>query len=70
MTRFITQAISGANEAFPHPAVQLRSAVEALLRWHRRRRDARYLAGLSDHQLKDIGLSRGAISAAVRGRLR
>ncbi len=40
-----------------------------LARWHRRRRSIGDLSGLSDHMLKDIGLPRGEIRAAVDGLL-
>ena len=33
------------------------------------RRDVRYLEGLSDRMLSDIGVSRSTIQGAVRGRL-
>jgi uncharacterized protein YjiS (DUF1127 family) len=38
----------------------------ALVREIRLRRDARRLAELSDHMLKDIGVSRGEIDSVVR----
>jgi uncharacterized protein YjiS (DUF1127 family) len=37
-----------------------------VLRWRRRRRDARRLMEFDDHLLQDIGLSRGEIGRAVR----
>lgn len=68
MTRSTTQAARTAS--FPLASIPLAAAIETLAQWYRCRRDARHLAELSDHQLKDIGISRGAISAAVNGRLR
>ncbi len=38
----------------------------AALREYRERRAMRHLAALSDHMLRDIGLSRGEIERAVR----
>ncbi|MBC8037559.1 MAG: DUF1127 domain-containing protein [Rhizobiales bacterium] len=68
MTRSTTQAASSTSS--PLVTVPLASVIQTLARWHQCRRDARHLEGLSDHQLKDIGLTRGAITAAVNGRLR
>ena len=42
----------------------------SLMHWWRIRRDAHYLLGLGDVALQDIGLHRGEIEAAVRGKLR
>jgi uncharacterized protein YjiS (DUF1127 family) len=41
-------------------------AVAAARRWHERRQTIRALLDLDDHRLKDIGLSRSTILAAVR----
>ncbi|MFQ5757460.1 MAG: DUF1127 domain-containing protein [Acidiferrobacterales bacterium] len=41
-----------------------------LRRWNRRRATVRALNGLSDWQLKDLGISRGEISEVVEARLR
>ena len=68
MTRSTTQAANGASLLLA--AAPLASVIETLARWYQCRRDARHLEELSDHQLKDIGLTRGAIAAAVNGRLR
>ena len=38
-----------------------------VLRWRRRRRDARRLMEFDDHLLRDVGLSRGEVERAVRG---
>lgn len=41
-----------------------------LQRWNRRRATVRALNGLSNWQLKDLGISRGEISEVVEARLR
>ena len=41
----------------PAPRRQLLAALEILERWAERRQERRALLGLSDHSLKDIGLS-------------
>lgn len=46
----------------------LRDALAAVHAWHAHRKDAEHLAALSDHHLKDIGLHRSQIMAAVHGR--
>ena len=38
---------------------------KSLLRWYRRHRDLRHVAGLEDHLLRDIGLSRDAVQRAA-----
>jgi uncharacterized protein YjiS (DUF1127 family) len=38
-------------------------AIDLLLIWHRRARDRRQLEALSDHMLRDIGLSRADVFA-------
>jgi len=68
MTRSTIQAASSPN--FVLATVPLASVIQTLARWYQCRRDARHLEELSDHQLKDIGLTRGAITAAVNGRFR
>ena len=40
--------------------------IAAVLRGYRARRDARHLLALSDHLLRDIGLTRGEVARAVR----
>jgi uncharacterized protein YjiS (DUF1127 family) len=41
----------------------LRNLVDRIMSWHERSRQRRHLAGLSDHMLRDIGLSRGDVCA-------
>ena len=41
-------------------------AFDVLLLWLQRRRERRMLAALSDHMLKDIGLTRADIEIEVR----
>ncbi|HSA82612.1 MAG TPA: DUF1127 domain-containing protein [Geminicoccaceae bacterium] len=40
-------------------------AVQALARRHRKQRDMRQLMSMSEHRLRDIGLSRAEIGSAV-----
>jgi uncharacterized protein YjiS (DUF1127 family) len=40
------------------------------MRWHRRRRDEAVLQAQPDYMLRDIGLGRSEIEAAVRGESR
>ena len=42
---------------------RLRDAVELLLVWQQRARDRRQLQSLSDHMLRDIGLTRADVFA-------
>ena len=39
----------------------LRSLLDQVVLWHERSRQRRHLAGLSDHMLRDIGLSRADV---------
>ena len=48
----------------------VRQGAEALQRWHRRRVTYRELMALNDRLLRDIGLRRDQIPAAVEGLLR
>ena len=50
------------------PRKGLARAAAAVARWHRLRRDARRLMALDDRMLRDVGLSRGEVERAVRGR--
>ena len=43
----------------------LRRVLDMLLTWHERSRQRQALAGLSDHMLRDIGLSRADVSMEV-----
>ena len=52
------------------PAHRRPGLLAGLVDWWRIRRAEHHLLGLSDTALQDIGLSRGEIEAAVRGRLR
>jgi uncharacterized protein YjiS (DUF1127 family) len=63
-------AIDAGEARRPIPAVVrdgAAAAFTALRRAHGRRRDRRHLGALPDHLLKDIGISRGEIDAAVAG---
>jgi uncharacterized protein YjiS (DUF1127 family) len=42
----------------PHGTRWIRRAVDAVLTWHQRARERRQLMELSDHMLRDIGISR------------
>jgi uncharacterized protein YjiS (DUF1127 family) len=42
------------------------SAMDLLLLWLQRRRERRHLGALSDHMLKDIGVTRADIYAETR----
>jgi uncharacterized protein YjiS (DUF1127 family) len=44
-------------------ALWLRQAVDLLLVWHERARQRRHLLSLSDHMLRDIGLTRADVLA-------
>lgn len=64
--------ITGTRIAAPFGAITLHrlvAAIEAapdrLRRWRRARATAAALAGLSDHELADIGLTRGQIDAVA-----
>lgn len=46
-----------------HMARLMRTALEALLVFEDRRRSRRHLLGLSEHMLKDLGLSRAEVEA-------
>jgi uncharacterized protein YjiS (DUF1127 family) len=80
MSFLIAEAASSAGSA--DPAIDVRAscrptsstipggvaaAFADLARAYRRRRDRRHLDTLPDHLLKDIGISRGEIDAAVAG---
>jgi uncharacterized protein YjiS (DUF1127 family) len=80
MTFLIAEAASSAGSA--DPAIDVRdscrptsstipgsiaAASADLALAYRRRRDHRHLGTLPDHLLKDIGISRGEIDAAVAG---
>ena len=80
MTFLIGEAASSAGSA--DPAINVRAsyrptssaipgsvaaAFADLARAYRRRRDRRHLGALPDYLLKDIGISRGEIDAAVAG---
>jgi uncharacterized protein YjiS (DUF1127 family) len=51
------------SDAFGH-------IMSGLMRWHRRRRDEALLQAQPDYMLRDIGLGRSEIEAAVRGEAR
>lgn len=59
--------VSEAGKALPTRI--LGRTIDAVQSWHRCRRDTQRLLEFTDAQLKDIGLSRGAITSAVTGRL-
>lgn len=44
------------------PGRMLRRMLDGLLTWHERWRQRRALAGLTDHMLRDIGLSRADVA--------
>lgn len=44
------------------PRRTLRRMLDVLLTWHERHRQRRDLAGLTDHMLRDIGLSRADVA--------
>ena len=48
-----------AQQAVAAPARLLRNAVETLLRWQHRAAERHQLGGLSEYDLKDMGLNRG-----------
>ncbi|MDX1539947.1 MAG: DUF1127 domain-containing protein [Geminicoccaceae bacterium] len=54
-----------ALELRPEPRRTFRRMVEALLTWHERIRQRQALAALTDHMLRDIGLSRADVSMEV-----
>jgi uncharacterized protein YjiS (DUF1127 family) len=63
----LSQAATGAGRCLSAVAGSLLIAIGALLKeWHYRS-DIHKLQSLSDHQLNDIGLTRGRIEQAVRG---
>jgi uncharacterized protein YjiS (DUF1127 family) len=47
----------------PSLAVRLRNAVDLVLTWHERARQRRHLQSLSDHMLRDLGLTRADVLA-------
>jgi uncharacterized protein YjiS (DUF1127 family) len=47
----------------PSLAVRLRHAVDLVLTWHERARQRRHLQSLSDHMLRDLGLTRADVLA-------
>ena len=54
-----------AYKAINSVAAAVSRVARAVVRWHRRNTSIRELSALSDHMLKDIGISRGEIRAAV-----
>jgi uncharacterized protein YjiS (DUF1127 family) len=56
--------VTDRDPALPHGfRAALRSLVEHAIQWHERSRQRRHLAQLSDHMLRDIGLSRADVWA-------
>ena len=55
-------AIAGPIDAVANFAGAIAGAIT---KWHKRNKAIRELSALSDHLLKDIGISRGAIRAVV-----
>lgn len=51
------------DKSFAASAGLASSVIYGLLTWQRRAEERSVLAGLSDYQLKDIGLSRGQVTA-------
>jgi uncharacterized protein YjiS (DUF1127 family) len=65
--RKTAQAVAKPTPGAPRPPLGMNRVFARVLRWRRRRRDARLLMEFDDHLLQDIGLSRGEIGRAVRG---
>jgi uncharacterized protein YjiS (DUF1127 family) len=52
------------DRGLPYPLGDaLRNLVDQFMLWHERSRQRRHLARLSDHMLRDIGLTRGDVWA-------
>jgi uncharacterized protein YjiS (DUF1127 family) len=58
-----TRGIVPARRCVPS---NLSKFFDVLLLWLQRRRERRHLAGLSDHMLKDIGVTRADIDVETR----
>ena len=59
------EGVVGASAAIRSLARTAQRFVEILVTWHERARQRRLLSVLSDHMLRDIGLSRQDVSAEV-----
>jgi len=53
----------GRRRRSPARGVGLRAMVDRIRTWRERARQRRHLAGLNDHMLRDIGLTRGDVMA-------
>jgi uncharacterized protein YjiS (DUF1127 family) len=65
--RKTAQAVAKPTPGAPRPPLGMNRVFARVLRWRRRRRDARRLMALDDRMLRDVGLSRGEVERAVRG---
>ena len=59
------RVLNGAAQFAQACARSAARAVQALARRHRKQRDMRQLMSMSEHRLRDIGLSRAEIGNAV-----
>lgn len=59
------QPETACNRHGPRAAARFLAFLEHLVHAYRSRRDAEYLASLSDYLLKDIGITRSAIEDVV-----
>jgi len=57
------QVRTGRRRRGPALAARLRGLAGRIRTWRERARQRRHLAGLNDHMLRDIGLTRGDVMA-------
>ena len=64
MTAFALRLFrAGQRRRGPALRARLRGVVDQIRIWRERARQRRHLAGLNDHMLRDIGLTRGDVMA-------